>query len=215
MMKAKVLVLVTFCVIAVAANAQFSIGVRGGLNVSSINEYGSYELDARAGAHGGIMMQYMFNKNIGVESGLYYSMMGGKDKEKDYDNPNRIDDYKTSANPSYLQLPLYAIYKFNISENLRLYPSLGVYLGYGLNGNIDIKGIEDGVDITKKDDFFNDDNNRFDVGAGIGFNIQYKKVVFGLGYEQGFMKINKHDFPYDDEDAYNSNVKLSVGFLIN
>jgi len=214
-MKTKFLLLAVFCVIAIAANAQFSIGVKGGLNVSSIEEFGPYSLDAKAGFNAGIMAQYMFSKNIGIESGLYYSLMGGKEKEKDYDNPNRIDDYKASANPSYLQVPLYAIYKFNLSEDLRLYPSLGIYLGYGLNGKIDIKGIDDGADITMKDDFFNDDNNRFDIGAGAGFNIQYKKVVFGFGYEQGFMKINKHDFPYDDENAYNSNFKLSVGFLIN
>ena len=214
-MKTKFLVLAAFCIIVVAANAQFSIGVKGGLNVSSIEEFGSYSLDARAGAHAGIMAQYMFNKNIGLESGLYYSMMGGKEKEKDYDNPNRIDDYKASANPSYLQMPLYAIYKFNLSEDLRIYPSLGVYFGYGLNGKVDVKGIDNGVDITHKGDFFNDDTNRFDMGAGVGFNIQYKKVVLGLGYEHGFMKINKYDYPYDDENAYNSNLKLSVGFLIN
>ena len=214
-MKTKFLLLAAFCVLAIAANAQFSIGVKGGLNVSSIEEFGPYSLDAKAGVHAGIMAQYMFNKNMGIESGLYYSMMGGKEKEKDYDNPNRIDDYKALANPSYLQVPLYAIYKFDLSEDLLLYPSLGIYLGYGLSGKIDIKGIENGADITLKDDFFNDDNNRFDIGAGAGFNIQYKKVVFGLGYEQGFMKINKHDYPYEDENAYNSNIKLSVGFILN
>jgi len=214
-MKTKFLVLATFCVVAIAANAQFSIGVKGGLNVSSIQEFEPYSLDEKAGVHAGIMAQYMFNKNIGLESGLYYSMMGGKEKEKDYDNPNRIDDYKASANPSYLQMPLYAIYKFNLSEDLRLYPSLGVYFGYGLNGKIDVKGIENGNDITKKEDFFNDDNNRLDIGAGVGLNLQYKKVVFGLGYEQGFMRINKYDYPYEEDNSYNSNVKLSIGFLIN
>jgi len=214
-MKTKILALTTLCMFTIVANAQFSIGVKGGLNVSSIEDFGPYSLDAKAGVHAGIMTQYMFNKNWGLESGLYYSLMGGKENEKDYDNPNRIDDYKASANPSYLQMPLYAIYKFELAENLSLYPSLGVYLGYGLNGKIDIKGIDNGVDVTMKDDFFNDSNNRFDMGAGVGLNVQYRKVVFGLGYEQGFMKINKHDYPYDDENAYNSNLKLSVGFFIN
>ena len=214
-MKTKILVLAAFCVVVITANAQFSIGVKGGLNVSSIQEFGPYSLDEKAGVHAGIMAQYMFNKNVGLESGLYYSMMGGKEKEKDYDNPNRIDDYKALANPSYLQMPLYAIYKFNLSEDLRLYPSLGVYFGYGLDGKIDVKGIEDGNDITMKGDFFNDDNNRFDIGAGVGLNLQYKKVVFGLGYEHGLMKINKYDYPYEEDNSYNSNVKLSIGFLIN
>jgi hypothetical protein len=215
MMKTKILVLATFCLFTIAANAQFSIGVKGGLNVSSIEDLGPYSLDAKAGFHAGIMTQYMFNKNLGLESGLYYSLMGGKETEKDYDRPNRIDDYKASANPSYLQMPLYAIYKVELAENLSVYPSLGLYFGYGLNGKIDVKGIENGNDVTMRDDFFNDNNNRFDMGAGVGFNVQYKKAVFGLGYEHGFMKINKKDYPFDDDNSYNSNIKLSVGFFIN
>ena len=35
----------------------------------------------------------------------------------------------------------------------------------------------------------------------------YDRAIFGIGYEQGFLKINKHDFPYEDENAYNSNLK--------
>ena len=214
-MKTKILVSVAFCMLTIAASAQFSIGAKGGLNVSAIEEFGPYSFEGKAGFHGGVMAQYMFNKNLGLESGLYYSMMGGREKEKDYDNRNRIDDYTASANPSYLQAPLYAIYKFHITDKFSIYPSLGVYFGYGLNGKIDIKGIENGIDITQKGDFFNDDTNRFDMGAGIGLNIQHNRIVFGLGYEHGFLKINKHEFPFDDENAYNSNLKLSVGFIIN
>ena len=212
-MKTKMLVLATFCLFAVAVNAQFSIGVKGGLNVSSIEEYGSYSLDSKAGFHGGLMTQYMFNSNWGLESGLYYSLMGGKEKEKDYDYLEPIDDYKASANPAYLQMPLYAIYKFNVGQNLYLYPSLGLYLGYGLNGKFDVKGVDNGEPIDEKRDFFNDETNRFDMGVGAGINLQYERVIFGLAYEHGLLKINKHDFRYEDENAFNANLKLSIGFL--
>ena len=212
-MKRKWIMMIAFCVVVFTAKAQISVGVKGGLNVSSIEEYNGFSLDSRAGFHGGIMLQYMMNDNIGIESGLYYSLMGGREKEKDYDNPNRIDDYVAKANPSYLQLPLYAIYKFDLGQDMKFYPSLGVYFGYGLSGNYDLKGQDDGVVIDKKEDFFNDERNRFDMGVGVGVNFQYNRIVFGVGYEQGFLKINKHDFPYEDENAYNSNLKVSVGYL--
>ena len=212
-MKTKFIALFIFCTLVGIANAQFSVGVKGGLNVSSIEEYGTYSLDSRVGFHGGLMLQYMFTDNWGLESGLYYSLMGGKEKEKDYDHQDRIDDYTASANPSYLQLPLYAIYKFNVAPELYLYPALGAYFGYGLSGKLDVKGKENGVDITAKGDFFNDATNKLDMGVGAGLNLQYKKFVVGLGYEHGLLKINKHDFPYEEENAYNSNVKLSVGVL--
>ena len=211
-MKTKSFTVAIICLFAITANAQLSVGVKGGLNVSSIEEYGEYSLDSKAGFHGGIMMQYMFTKNWGVESGLYYSLMGGKEKEKDYDD-RFIDDYKASANPSYLQIPLYAIYKFNVVPGLSLYPSAGLYLGYGLSGEFSVKGTVADTSINVDTDFFNDDANKFDLGAGVGLNLQINRIVFGLGYEQGLMKINKKDFPREDEDAYNSNVKLSVGFL--
>ena len=212
-MKVKLIIMMAFCFVVYMAKAQVSIGVKGGLNVSSIEEYDGFSLDSRAGFNAGFMLQYMINDNVGIESGLYYSLMGGKEKEKDYDNPNRIDDYTAKANPAYLQLPLYAIYKFNLGKNVQLYPSLGIYLGCGLSGDYELKGQDDGVAIDKKEKFFNDERNRFDMGAGVGLNFQFNRTVLGIGYEQGFMKINKHEFLYEDEDAYNSNLKMSIGYL--
>ena len=220
-MKAKSLVLVIFCMCGVSANAQFSVGVKGGLNASSIEEYGAYSLDTRAGFHAGIMAQYMFDDNWGLESGLYYSLLGGSEKEWDYDHRLGVveEDYMATANPSYLQLPVYAIYKFRVGNDIAIYPNLGLYLGYGLGGKYDVKGVRynyqsrELVDVAENRDFFDDNTNRLDMGVGAGLNLQYKKFVVGLGYEQGFLKINKHRFSYGNEDAYNSNMKLSVGFM--
>ena len=192
-MKIKSGLLIALCLMAIAANAQLSVGIKAGLNISSIEEYEPYSLDSKAGFHGGIVLQYMITGNWGIESGIYYSTMGGKEKEKDYDYPNLIDDYTVTANPSYLQMPLSVIYKVNFNENLSLYPSLGVYFGYGLSGKIEAKGEIRNEDISVKRDFFDKNTNRFDMGGGVGINLQCNRMVFGFGYETA-VKFLKNNF---------------------
>ena len=54
--------------------------------------------------------------------------------------------------------------------------------------------------------------NRFDAGATLGVNLQFNKFVIGLGYDYGFLKINKES--YDDEkDTFNGNIRVSVGYI--
>ncbi len=228
-MKTKVLFIVAFFAVAVSASAQFNWGVKAGFNASTI--YGikedgdnSTKVNYRPGFHVGVMGQYMMSQNFGLETGLYYSTLGVNLKEEDH---SEGDYYKseTKMSPSYLQLPISALYKIRIGENLSLNPSLGVYFGYGLGGKIkfteeysestdidewdeDYFGkveIYDGETTEKKEWF-----NRFDMGATVGLNLQFEKFLIGLGYDYGFMKVNKEKM---DKNLYNGNIKVSVGYL--
>jgi len=159
------------------------------------------------------MAQYMVTENFGLESGLYYSTLGVNTNYKDsYDNTET--DVKVS--PSYLQLPITALYKFKVGEGLSLYPSAGLYLGYGIAGKI--KSETTGAySYSGSSDFFGKDedgdewSNRFDAGATVGLNLQFNKFIIGLGYDYGFLKINKES--YDDGNMLNGNIKVSVGYI--
>jgi hypothetical protein len=166
-------------------------------------------MDEKVGLHAGVMLQYVTSSHFGVETGLYYNMMGGEERERDYD-----EDYKVSATTHYLQLPVQLIYKFHLGDDLRVTPAAGLYGAYGLGGKVKASGSAHGISMELPDvDFFNDATNRFDMGLAIGVSLEYKQFLVGVGFERGFLKINKEPLMYEDDNTYNENIKVSVGVL--
>lgn len=184
MKKIRILLVVSLLTLgALGVSAQgLNFGVRAGLNVSSITD--TDDAKYKPGFNAGVFGQYMFSgvEGFGLEAGLQYSMLGYK-----YDSS--ILDKTISA--SYIQLPIQALYKFSVGQNLYLYPSAGVYLGYGVGGT---------------DDYF-DGAEEFDFGLKGGVNLQFEKIIIGVGYEYGLTSIVK------DFDPKNSNVVVSFGYL--
>ena len=214
-MKKLTLIIAIISSSCVLLNAQqFSWGIRGGLNISSLGDYEHIvsryedsELDSKSGIYAGVFTQFQVSGNLGIETGLFYSQLGGKDKEND-----RNEQYKIEANPSYLQLPVELFYKFNITEKFKLYPSIGMYVGYGLPGDLKTHGTVANQDIGSKVDYFGDFGNEFDFGATAGINAQYGRFILGAHYDRGLTRVNKEKVAYGD-NAFNSNARLTVSFL--
>lgn len=203
-------------VMATVVNAQgVKFGVKGGLNISSLSDYEHFisehedaELDNKAGVYAGVFTQIYFTTHFGIETGLFYSMLGGQDKENDH-----YEHYKVTANPSYLQIPVTAIYKFNLPAGFSIYPSVGVYGGYGLSGKIKTGGTIGSIDILPGTiDYFDVFARKFDFGATAGLNIGYRKFVLGTAYDRGLIRVNKDKIPYDD-NAFNSNFRITLGYI--
>ncbi len=209
----KGLFILAFFAVTISASAQFNWGIKAGFNASTIRNanFGmeNTEVKYRPGFHVGLMGQYMFDSNLGLETGLYYSTLGVNINAKEGSG-------KTTMSPSYLQLPLSLLYKIRVGENLSLNPSLGIYAGYGVGGKIKITGTQDEneeYDYFGKDEGEKDFNNRFDMGATAGLTLQFEKFMIGLGYDYGFMKINNNKLEDGAKDVYNGNIKISVGYL--
>jgi len=210
-MKKTMLVLCVTLLSVAAVNAQgFRVGVRAGFNASSIRNLpeltadgGGVVADAKnyylPGFQAGVMAQYMLTSQFGLESGLYYSQLGIKQEA------NILGLTITAkTNPSYLQLPLTALYKFDAGLGLFLYPQAGVYLGYGIGGKTKMGDLSF--------DFFTDDVNRFDAGLTFGFNVEHSNFVIGLGYDLGLLKINKESYSGMD-DYKHANIKVTLGYF--
>jgi hypothetical protein len=216
-MKKIILFLFISCSCFTFLNAQrLNWGVRGGLNISSLGDYeqviGMYEdaeLENKLGLYAGLFIQYSFTEKLGIESGLFYSQLGGKEKEHDYD-----ESYKVTANPSYLQIPVTAFYKFSLPGNFKIYPALGIYAGYGLSGKMKSRGTIWNENIDSEIKYFKDFANRFDFGATIGLNLQYSKFIFGVNYDRGFLRVNKDKVVYGD-NAFNSNFRCTLSYIFN
>ena len=221
MKKVMLMLFVALLSIATISAQEFKVGVKAGFNASNVTNLPSLTLPGSTdnsnfylpGFQVGIMAQYLLTPQFGIESGLYYSQMGFK-QEYSFSGGK----VSLSANPSYLQLPVTILYKFEVGPGLFLYPQAGGYLGYGLVGkrkftnksNISIPGIN--LETLVEGDYFNEHTNRFDAGLTFGLNIQYSKVVIGVGYDLGLLKVNKESIA-NMKDLKNANVKVTLGYF--
>ena len=120
----KVLLLAVFAAgVVFCANAQdkkVSWGVRAGMNLSNIGDKytgeskADYEQDfkTRVGFNIGVVMDWNLSEHFTIQPGLYFTTRGGKLEEND-------DDYNEKWRASYLQLPVLASYRFNLSDNVK------------------------------------------------------------------------------------------------
>jgi hypothetical protein len=229
-MKKTLLILLVAVLSAATASAQLKFGVKAGFNASNITnlpsmqeemEAGDYSNNYKPGFQIGVAAQYLLTPQFGIETGLYYSQIGAKQK-LEFEEGGYYVNTSITYNPSYLQLPIVALYKFEIGTDLYLYPSAGIYLGYGLGGKVkfDAETNFPGAEISEDDlNFFGKEpgedeewSNRFDYGATFGLNLQYSNYTIGLGYDLGLGKINK-ELESGMKDLKNSNIKITLGYF--
>ena len=214
MMK-KLTLLFVFAAAAMSLQARsFEWGIRAGVNVSSLGEFDlpiaereDSGLEGKPGIYAGLFGQFRVSGNWAIETGLFYAQMGGRNKEND-----RNEAYKVTADPAYLQLPVSVFYRFNLTDRFSLYPSLGVYAGYGLSGNMTVEGTVNSEDVGMKADYFDKFAERLDLGVTAGANARYGRFILGLHYDQGITRVNKTKVPYGD-NALNSNFRAALSFV--
>ncbi|GHV59161.1 hypothetical protein FACS1894182_12830 [Bacteroidia bacterium] len=240
----KICLAIVFVCIAASVSAQFNFGVTAGVNTSTMSGLKQNEnvsVNSKTGFQIGVAAQYMFTPKVGIETGLYYTTLGVKGKEKAFywEEGIKVEaKQETTLDPAYLHLPVSFLYKFQIKEGLYLYPSVGVYLGHGIGGKVklnlsgNVMGIPFSMDGNRnffgKDILIIDDEegtdeekteifNRFDMGGIAGLHLQYSNFVIGVGYDMGLLKVNKDDL-YDVDgkklsDWKNANIHVSLGYF--
>lgn len=135
---------------------------------------------------------------------------------------------KPSLNAAYIQLPIHAGYKLNVSSSTKIVFHAGPYVALGINGktkikNINFDALEDliGVDLDKKDieaikhnsniNTFSNFMNRFDFGIGLDIGAEFGKINAGIGYDFGLLDVAKN-IGGDDLTLRNGNAHISVGY---
>lgn len=183
---------------ALAGFSQVKWDARVGMNFSNMTK--DSEAKALPGFNLGVGMDYGFSENWSLQSGLIISSKGHKVK----------DDYKDR--PIYLDIPILAAYKFNISENTKFVINAGPYLAFGLGGKCKF---DEGGDykLFKGEDGDDAEYSRFDLGLqyGIGLEIGEHYLV-NLTGQNGF--ICPFDYPdgYDGDKPKNMTFSIGVGY---
>lgn len=176
---------------ALAGFSQVKWDAKFGMNFSNMTKFENTK--ALPGFQLGVGMDYGFSENWSLQSGLMISSKGYKVKE---------GEYKETTRPIYLDIPILAAYKFNISDNTKFVINAGPYLAIGLGGKYKV----DGIDESEK--IFGDDGwKRFDLGIQYGIGLELSdRYLINLTGQNGFIS------PADGGDPKNMTFSIGVGY---
>lgn len=178
---------------ALAGFSQVKWDAKFGMNFSNMTKID--ESKALPGFTLGVGMDYGFNENWSLQSGLMISSKGFKFKG---------GDWKDKYRPIYLDIPILAAYKFNISDNTKFVINAGPYLAIGLGGKNKETDEED-IKLFDKDGY---DWKRFDLGIQYGIGLELSdRYLINLTGQNGFIS------PVDGgDDPKNMTFTIGVGY---
>lgn len=163
-------------------------GIRAGMNVSSVNLENT---TSSIGYNVGVSLDMPIFESLYVQSGAYFTMKGGKNK---YDNDKKLTTH-------YLEIPVLASYRYNISDNTQIQLNFGPYFAFGLTGKYKNHGSE-------WECFDDNELKRFDMGLQLGTGVTIKKFYLGLGYDFGLTNISQDS----SDNMKNGNFFIQAGY---
>lgn len=163
----------------------------------------------------GVGIEKPLSANFSIMPSLEIALKGTKwENEESY--YNYYYDYYYSVkteetlSPVYIQIPVLAAYRLNLSTDWNLTLKAGPYLAYGIIGRVNMKESSDTSTYSDHGDMFSDlDAKRFDAGVDVGVDFEYHRFVFGLEYERGFVSFAPSDA---DVKIYNQAAYVTVGY---
>lgn len=161
---------------AVTASAQITWNAKGGVGVATC-----YGLDSDDG--GSLKNHFVGKVGFGIEKPLSanWSLMPSLEiawKGSKYE----YYDEKETLNLCYIQIPVVAAYRINLSNAWNMTIKAGPYFAYNLSSKLKY---EDSYDSGEEDL----DVKKFDAGLDAGVDFEYHRFVFGVEAEWGFMKL--------------------------
>lgn len=208
-----------FCMSGVSAQSLFSteksdegvtFGVRAGLNFANMNvsaDNVSLSFDNRTAWHVGVVADIPVVKSFYIQPGFYLQSKGFKTDVLSYDED--LEQLKGTARPLYLEIPVLASLRLNLTNSLQLHINAGPYVAYGIGGKVEAE--DEGYSV-KEDCFGDDAMKRFDAGLSFGAGLQISRNYYlGFAYELGLT--NVMDALSDTgASCKNRNWMISVGY---
>jgi len=213
-----------------AQDNPFRFGIKAGLNLSNAQEHTSYLVgtkQAKPGFQLGLTTDYLFTKNIYLQSGLILTTKGTVHKGAETwiggSNPP-ITYWKNTTNQVYLQVPLRIGYQQKLSAVTGIFANAGGYFAYGIAGketliNRTVSTSGEIPDEKIVSETFGKDLkplDRPDYGLGFGIGTSYKKFTLSVEYELGLLNIGE----LKDQDSFetrvykNRNFSVTIGYII-
>ena len=173
----RTLIVLLLCWTALEANAQWSLGLRGGWTYNNVTRSNSGRIDetfsSQSGFEAGIQASYSFTQWFALRADLSYMQRSHRMDR----NLNYLEPVYTKYRNSYLMLPLMADFSFG-GEKLRGHALLGGYAGYWLQSHVKGKTYWMTDYYVYFNDFdenreFNNEDRRFTAGLVGGIGLSY------------------------------------------
>lgn len=183
------------------------LGVKGGLNSSTISGDDIGELKSRTSFNAGLVAEIPFSERVSFQPEVFYSGQGFDIQENDQDNIFDTDD-NVEYQLDYIQVPL--LLKVYLVEGLSV--EAGPQFGFKIHEEIDFEPNNDGGDI----EIDSNDSNVKDLDTGIALGTAYKfdNGFFLSGrYTFGLTNIFEDGTAFENVDAKNNVWQFGLGFM--
>ncbi|HTK19007.1 MAG TPA: outer membrane beta-barrel protein [Mucilaginibacter sp.] len=202
--------LLTLCFIIpslFAFGQDFHFGFKAGANYStqSVNNLGTaVKSDYLFGFHAGAIFDVDF-EDFSVQPGIFYSTKGYKYNQALSSGSQTVQG---TVQLNYVQVPVNAFYKVEISRTVKAYFGGGAYLGYGLSGTNSVQNTKSDVSFTKAIDGYQYKNPDYGINGVIGAQLS-KNVIIDANYSLGLNNLSY----YQGSNIRNRTIGLSIGYL--
>ncbi len=207
--------------------------VQGGVNLANITKSASGQTQDNnmlTTFNVGLMHRFNVAPVFAIESGILLDGRGSK--ANTYFTSSKDDNYyKTKFNPLYLEIPLNAVIKLPIQNNMSVFINAGPYAAMGVAGKSKVESKLLGISSSSSENIkFNNDNpttsaqegaaynklKRFDFGLNLGGGVDLGAVLVKVNYGMGFDKISsmQTDNNSNDKNKYRT-LSLSLGIPLS
>ena len=218
MNKVKLFIFMLFIALATTANAQFGIGLKGGLDINSITRSNSGRIDetyhAKNGLDYGLILSYQINDWFALRANV--EMLSRSHTMRR--NLNAVKGVYTDYKNQYLTVPVMADFTFG-GAKLRGHLIMGGYVSCWLTANVsgNTCGIYDDLVSFDEKMEFNEYHNRVVAGvvAGPGLSCDLSDHITLeldalLYYDlMSYMKVSK----ITPDPRYNNTMSLTLGVI--
>ncbi len=200
------------CAGAMAQTEKVKLGVKAGLNISSLT-FDENELKSsdKTGFAAGLMAEIPVAKNFSVQPELLYSQQGMKISYSDPDVQN--SHYKSTIKLNYLNIPVMLKYYVVKGLSVQAGPQVGIllkanneyqdnFLGYDNRENLDLKDYANGVDAS--------------VNFGLGYQFKdkfYADVRYNASYTNVFKDVTANTNYIINSDMKNKVFQITIGYF--
>lgn len=200
------------CAGVMAQTEKVKLGVKAGLNISSLT-FDDNELNSsdKTGFTAGLMAEIPLAKNFSVQPELLYSQQGMKLSYSDPEVQN--SHYKSTIAINYLNIPVMLKYYVVKGLSLQAGPQVGIllkannkyqdnFLGYDNHEEMNLKEYSNGVDAS--------------VNLGLGYQFKdkfYADARYNVSYTNVFKDVTANTNYSINSDMKNRIFQITVGYF--
>ncbi len=188
-----------------STQAQVKFGLKGGVNLAKMTLKSSgMSIDPKTlvGYHFGIVSEFKLSDNFYLQPGILYSAKGSK-----YSISGDGESFEMSIKPSYIEVPINALYKLDVSA-AKLLIFAGPYFAYGISGKYESSGQSQDIKFGTSDQ---DDMKPLDIGINIGVGADFKG--FEITAQYGIGLTNLAAGASGDTEMKTKTIGISVAYL--